>query len=62
VYANSSSHGYYTLAIASQTATAFSLTAAPGGVQASDACGTFSYNQTGTKGVSGGTLTAADCW
>ena len=46
------------------TPTVFSLTAAPvaGGPSAGDACGTLTLNQQGAKGVSGGTLSAAECW
>ena len=62
IYASSSTNGYYTLSISSQTAAGFTLTATPGGSQANDACGTFSYDQTGTKTVSGGTLSASACW
>ena len=62
VYASTSTNGYYTLSITTQTAAAFTLTATPAGAQANDACGSFSYDQTGTKGVSGGTLAASACW
>ena len=62
LYPSSSTNGYYTLAITVQTAAAFTLTATPAGAQANDACAAFTYDQTGTKGVAGGTLAAAACW
>lgn len=62
IYASTSAGGYYTLAIPTQTATAFTITATPTGNQSSDACGTFGYDQVGAKTVSGGSLSAAVCW
>lgn len=38
------------------------LTAQPTGAQASDDCGSLRLDHTGTKSVTGGTLTAAQCW
>ena len=63
IYAATSAQGYYNLAITAQSAAAFTLTATPAGAQVGDKCGTYSYNQLGTKGVGGGaTLSAAACW
>lgn len=63
IYASVSPGGYYNLAIVTQTADAFSITATPTGVQADDACATLGYNQLGEQSVSSGaTLTAAKCW
>jgi len=63
IYASTSSGGYYTLAITLQTADAFTITATPGGVMASDACGTFRYNQLGTASLApGATASLAACW
>jgi type IV pilus assembly protein PilE len=62
IYPTTSTNGFYTLSIVSQTAAGFSLQAAPAGAQAGDACGSFTYDQTGTKGVSGGTLGFSACW
>jgi type IV pilus assembly protein PilE len=62
IYPSTSEHGFYTLTINPQTATSFTVNAAPTGPQASDRCGTFSLNEQGVKSVSGGSLTAADCW
>ena len=63
VYPAASSQGYYTMALSAQTLSAFTVTATPTGVQSSDACGRFNYNQAGTKGVGGGaTLSATACW
>lgn len=62
IHPNKSSQGYYTLRIVAQDATTFRLRADPGGAQASDACGRFTYNQAGARGVASATLTAAECW
>ena len=62
IYGTSSAGGYYTLTIATQTAGAFSITATPTGSQAGDACGSFSYDQGGTKGVSSASLPVSSCW
>jgi type IV pilus assembly protein PilE len=63
VYPAVSGGGYYALAIATQNANGFSITATPQGAQAGDACATLGYNQLGEQTVSGGaTLTAAKCW
>jgi type IV pilus assembly protein PilE len=57
-----SDNGYYQLSITNQTATTFRLSAAPQGGQASDGCGTFTLDEGGVRGVTGGTLTTTDCW
>ena len=63
VYPAVSLGGYYTLAITSQTADGFVITAAPRGTQAGDACGTYGYNQLGDRTlVSGASLSVAECW
>lgn len=65
VYPTTSPDGFYTLSFSvAPTASAYSLQAAPtaGKGQTNDKCGTFSINQAGAKAVSGGSLTAADCW
>jgi len=49
---------FYNVAAANQTATTYTITAAPTGTQAIDRCGTLSVNQTGTRSASGGN----DCW
>lgn len=38
------------------------LTAAPKGIQTSDSCGDLTYNNTQSKGHSGGTPTNGSCW
>ncbi|WP_306544590.1 type IV pilin protein [Malikia spinosa] len=50
----------YTIS-ASVSNTGYSLTATAVNSMASDACGNFTLNQTGTQGVSG-SLGVADCW
>lgn len=63
VYKAVSPDGYYTLSFsATPTASAYTIEAARTGAQTNDKCGTFSINQAGAKAVSGGSLTAADCW
>ena len=65
VYKTTSPDGYYTLSFSvASTASAYSLQAAPtaGKGQTNDKCVTFSINQAGAKGVSGGSLNAAACW
>lgn len=63
IFPSASRAGHYSLAIASQDADGFSITATPAGVQTGDACATFSYNHLGEQGVAGGaTLSATKCW
>ena len=44
------------------TAGSYTLTMAPTGKMASDACGTFTITSTGVRGVTGGSLTRDTCW
>jgi type IV pilus assembly protein PilE len=44
------------------SAQSYVLSAIPLGAQASDACGVFTLNQLGERGVQGAQLTAALCW
>ena len=55
-------NGYYTLSLPSDklTATTYRLMASPQGAQADDACGSFTLDQDGTRGVS--RLSVAECW
>ncbi|MDP1682906.1 MAG: type IV pilin protein [Burkholderiales bacterium] len=55
---------YYNIAFGSGTVSTFSLEATPiaGSAQAGDVCGIYTINQTGTKGLSGGTWTVSQCW
>lgn len=64
LYPSTSPQGYYTLSIASQSASAFSLTATRAGAQVGDKCGNYTYDQAGTKGVASASTgyTAAKCW
>jgi type IV pilus assembly protein PilE len=52
---------FYAIAATAQTATAFTLTATPQGVQANSPCGTYTLQSDGTRTVSG-TLGADRCW
>ena len=62
VYPSTSLNGYYTLSITNKTATTYTLNAVPAAQQVGDPCGTFTYTDQGVKGVTGGTMTTADCW
>lgn len=55
--------GSYTISFAqnSLTATGYQLQAVPSGPQAADPCGTLSYDQNGTKGVST-SAAISSCW
>jgi prepilin-type N-terminal cleavage/methylation domain-containing protein len=57
-----SDNGYYLLSLSNLTATTFTLRAAPQGGQSSDGCATFTLDERGVRGVSGGTLATSDCW
>ncbi len=57
-----SDNGYYLISLSNLTATTFTLRAAPQGAQAYDGCGTFTLDERGVRGVSGGTLGTTDCW
>lgn len=50
----------YTVAVTSATATTFTLTATPSGDQTNDACGTFTYTNTGMWAFAN-SLTEDDC-
>ena len=59
-------NGHYSLPDSNIPTTAgtatFVIRATPAGAQRGDACGTFTYAQDGSKGVSGGTLPSTSCW
>jgi type IV pilus assembly protein PilE len=57
-----SDSGYYVLSLSNLAATTFTLRAAPQGAQSSDGCGTFTLDERGVRGVTGGTLATTDCW
>lgn len=48
--------------LGTNTATSFTLQAAPKNSMASDPCGTLTYTSAGAKGNSGGSKTADECW
>ena len=62
IYSATSPAGYYALSIVTQTASGFTISAAPAGTQTGDACGSFGYDQAGNKSVSGGSLSVSSCW
>lgn len=51
----SSSENYYTLSISNLSASTYTLTATPGGAQATDSCGSLTITHTFQKGPAG-------CW
>jgi type IV pilus assembly protein PilE len=53
--------GYYAVAVTTNTATAYTITATPTGSFTDTKCGTFSINQSGTGTVTG-TDSVATCW
>lgn len=54
---------YYNLTVSSVSATAYTLTAAPQGAMTGDKCGSFTLDNNGKKGVTGGTTTDVQtCW
>lgn len=65
-------NGYYTVRVSAVAppgcsvggtpCTSFTLTATPQGPQVGDRCGSFTLNELGVRGVSGGSLGVADCW
>lgn len=61
VYAATTENGYYALSLANLSGTTYTLTATPSGAQAGDACGTMTYTEQGTKGVTG-SLPVNECW
>jgi type IV pilus assembly protein PilE len=57
-----SDNRYYVMSLSNLAATTFTLRAVPQGAQATDGCGTFTLDERGVRGVTGGTLTTNDCW
>jgi type IV pilus assembly protein PilE len=55
---------YYTITATNQTATTYTLNAAPANAQTSDRCGTLILTHMGLKNISGAKtgVTPADCW
>ena len=51
-----------TVTISGTGSTSFSATATPINAQATDPCGSYTVNESGVQGVTGGTLSATDCW
>ena len=62
VYSSRSENAHYNLSFTAQSVSAYTLKATPAGAQATDPCGSFTLNQTGTRGVTGGSLTKEQCW
>ena len=60
-----SENGFYSASVTANTASSYTITAAPvaGGAQESDSdCGSFTINSAGIKGVDGAALAADECW
>lgn len=53
---------FYDITITAVGANSFTLQATPKGAHASDKCGSFTYNNAGTKALSGGSGTVDSCW
>ena len=63
IYPASTDNGYYSLSITAQSATGFTIKATPAGAQAGDRCGSYLYNEAGTKSLGSDTSdTVANCW
>jgi type IV pilus assembly protein PilE len=65
IYLPTTKNGYYTLSVDAGTDNVqFTARAAPTskGQQNTDKCGTFIVTSQGTKSVTGGSLSTADCW
>jgi type IV pilus assembly protein PilE len=59
-----SPEGHYTLSLSNLGASTYTATATRSstGRQATDPCGNFTLTHTGDRGVTGGHLSAAECW
>lgn len=62
IYRTTSPQGFYTMRITAQDAGSFSIRAVPRGAQVGDPCGSFVYNQAGTRSLASASLTVAQCW
>lgn len=61
VFPSTTQNGYYTLSFSNLSATSYTLLATPAGAQASDPCGSLTYDYEGNKGMTG-TLPMDQCW
>lgn len=52
----------YSITLSNVSQTGYQLNAAPTGPQSGDKCGTLTLTNTGVRGVTGGSLTVAECW
>ncbi len=52
----------YAISYTSADGLSYTLTATRQGAQANDRCGNFELTNTGVQSVTGGSLTAAECW
>lgn len=53
---------YYQLTVSAADGTSYSATATPTGAQANDKCGTYTINQLGAQGNTGGSASSTSCW
>lgn len=60
--AGTSDHYTLELTLNDAAPNAYTIKAIPQGAQASDACGSFTLDEKGTRGVTGGSLGVPDCW
>ncbi|MDQ5896801.1 MAG: hypothetical protein RLZZ592_231 [Pseudomonadota bacterium] len=62
LYPATSAQGHYTLEIVRQDASGFLIRATRSGVQAGDACGNYTYDQTGARGLESSARPLEKCW
>ncbi|MFO1277431.1 MAG: type IV pilin protein [Sphaerotilus natans] len=62
LYPAQTPQGHYTLSIVSQDAAGFRLRAVRTGVQLGDACGDYTYDQAGNRGIENSARSVAKCW
>jgi type IV pilus assembly protein PilE len=62
IFANHTENSYYNLSLSNLASTTYTVSAVPAAIQATDPCGTFTYTESGTKNVSGGSWDKSQCW
>ncbi|MCK6401639.1 MAG: type IV pilin protein [Sphaerotilus natans subsp. sulfidivorans] len=62
LYPTVSPQRHYTLSIVRQDASGFQIRATRSGAQASDACGNYTYDQAGTRGLESSARPVEKCW
>ena len=62
LYPTVSPQRHYTLSIVRQDASGFQIRATRSGAQAADACGNYTYDQAGTRGMESSARPVEKCW